>query len=228
MSLIPCCLTSSAKGEQLRNLNGQTPIGPRKNVQRISITSAHSLSIHKRTLMIKNPLEKVVELQILRFLEVLELYVWKNESQGTFDQKTGSYRKGNHPFKLNGVADIIGVLAHGRILCIEVKRSKGGKVSKEQANFIASVNLLGGLAFVAKGWLEVAEHLAPYYESIGQYQVLEAGIKAYEAQLEKGAYAKAKAVQPREISGKKVRPYGTLKTALRPRMATVRKGIFKT
>jgi hypothetical protein len=59
----------------------------------------------------------------------------------------------------SGVSDIIGCLPpDGRLLCIEVKRP-GGKLSKEQAQFLEDVNEAGGLAFVAYSTRDVIEKL---------------------------------------------------------------------
>ncbi len=99
--------------------------------------------------------EKDIENNILAYLVSIGLFVWKAESQGTYDQKLGIYRKGN-AYHRKGVPDILGVLPDGRFLGIEVK-SERGILSPEQRFFIDKINSLGGLAFVAKS-VEDARH----------------------------------------------------------------------
>jgi Holliday junction resolvase len=56
-----------------------------------------------------------------------------------------------------GVPDIIGCWK-GKLLGIEVK-TKSGKLSERQALFIESINLEGGIAFVARSVEDVMERL---------------------------------------------------------------------
>jgi hypothetical protein len=49
-----------------------------------------------------------------------------------------------------GLSDIIGQLRGGRILCVEVKREKGGKVSPAQQAFVDKVRRFGGVAGIVR------------------------------------------------------------------------------
>ena len=57
-----------------------------------------------------------------------------------------------------GVPDIVGILADGRFLGIEVKTARG-KLSPHQERFIANINDSGGLGFVARDVETVIEKL---------------------------------------------------------------------
>ncbi len=58
-----------------------------------------------------------------------------------------------------GLSDIIGLLRDGRFLAVEAKRSKGGVVSPEQREFLASVAECGGVAFIARSAADVKRNL---------------------------------------------------------------------
>ena len=63
-----------------------------------------------------------------------------------------------------GVPDIMLPVSRGGYhgLFIEMKRQKGGKISKEQEHWIVKLNWKGYLAVVCAGWEEAAEMLMKY------------------------------------------------------------------
>lgn len=73
---------------------------------------------------------------------------------------TGAIRAENRfvRFGFKGCPDVIGQLRDGRFLGVEVKALKG-RLRPEQALFIDLVREHGGIAFVAKGFDDVFEHL---------------------------------------------------------------------
>jgi hypothetical protein len=102
--------------------------------------------------------EKAIENHILRWLNITGIFAWKNQSIGIFDPVKKIYRRSNNPFHIKGVSDILGILADGRLLAIEVK-SKTGKPSVEQIEFIKKINNSGGKAFIARSLEDVQEEL---------------------------------------------------------------------
>ena len=99
-------------------------------------------------------LEKEIEKQILELLEQTpDCFTWKCNNFGTY----GKFRKAHSRFIINGVSDILGIY-QGSFLAIEVK-TKTGKVSPEQQQFIDNINRLGGIAFVARSTDDVRKHL---------------------------------------------------------------------
>lgn len=95
-------------------------------------------------------LEKVIQTQILNYLEGEGVFCWRNN--------TGGFKKDNghfYSFGKKGSGDIIGIYK-GRFLSIEVKNEKG-RVSDSQKEFIKKVNDEGGIAFVARS-VEVVEN----------------------------------------------------------------------
>jgi hypothetical protein len=87
--------------------------------------------------------EKEVTRQIRQVLKICRVWHWK-EWQGPM-----SFPK--------GISDILGIY-QGRFLAIEVKRP-GGRVSREQREFLNRVNAEGGLGFVAYSVDDVVERL---------------------------------------------------------------------
>ena len=102
--------------------------------------------------------EKLIENQILHYLFRRGIFAWKNQSVGIFDPVKRIYRKNNNPFHIKGVSDILGVLPGGRLLAIEVK-TEIGRASPEQKAYIAKINSLGGIAFVARSVYDVEKEL---------------------------------------------------------------------
>jgi len=87
--------------------------------------------------------EKEITAEIRSWLNFRGIYHWK-VWQG--------------PMSQNGVSDILGILPKGRMLAIEVKTLKG-KLSPKQQSFIDSINLRGGLAFVARSVEKVRQEV---------------------------------------------------------------------
>lgn len=86
----------------------------------------------------------------------LGIMCWRNNSQGTYDPRAKKYRQlVGHTRK--GVADIIGVLPGGRALFIEAK-TKTGKLSSEQVDFLQQAKSMGALAFEANDLKSMLEN----------------------------------------------------------------------
>jgi len=99
-------------------------------------------------------IEKEIEKQILDYLSLLpECFVWKCNNFGTY----GKFRKAKSKHIINGVSDILGIYK-GRFLAIEVK-TKTGKTSTEQDQFLENIRIQGGISFVARSLEEVKEYL---------------------------------------------------------------------
>lgn len=88
---------------------------------------------------------------VLRYLHDRGIYAWRNNSVGVFDPVRKVFRK-NKAVK-RGVSDIL-ALHHGKFIAIEIK-TKTGKLSAEQAEFLSDVNQRGGLAFCARSVADV-------------------------------------------------------------------------
>ena len=94
-------------------------------------------------------LEKEIEKIILTDLNKSGLgFFWKNASIGTYDAKKGSFRKPG-AFQIRGVSDIIGVTRGGRACFFEVK-TKTGRLSKYQENFIEKMEYWNAIAGVVR------------------------------------------------------------------------------
>lgn len=79
----------------------------------------------------------------LDFLQIKKIFAWRNN--------TGAVKAGKNRFIRFGhvgSADIIGVCPDGRILCIECKRPKGGRLSEPQKEFLDCINRNGGIGIV--------------------------------------------------------------------------------
>ncbi len=93
--------------------------------------------------------ESDVQKQILDYLILRKLMVWRNNNTPVFDARIkGGFRR-QSKYTPKGVPDIVGILPGGKALFIEVK-SPTGKVSPEQQYFIDTALLLGAVAGVAR------------------------------------------------------------------------------
>jgi VRR-NUC domain-containing protein len=87
----------------------------------------------------------------LQLLALRGVFAWRN-NQGVIPSPDGRYRR----FRgLRGVSDIIGVLADGRFLALEVKLP-GGRLTPEQKAFIDAIQSRGGVAGVVRSMDELA------------------------------------------------------------------------
>jgi hypothetical protein len=114
--------------------------------------------------------ESEIQKQILEYLATQEdVFMWRSQSTGVFNPVSGTWRKLQGIGRIQGVSDILGVLGSmgikegalvgcGRFLAIEVK-SRYGKPTPAQEQFLLQVNNRGGLAFIARSLEEVIEQL---------------------------------------------------------------------
>jgi penicillin-binding protein-related factor A (putative recombinase) len=100
--------------------------------------------------------EGLIEKQILNWLKMKNVFAWKTKTVGTFDPTKKVFRKPS-PFYRKGVSDII-ALIEGRLIAIEVK-SKTGRVSQEQIEFLNQINARGGVGFIARSIEDVEMHV---------------------------------------------------------------------
>lgn len=107
--------------------------------------------------------EKQIENQALTYLSNKGFFVWKNQSVGVFNPKTGGFQKSRNNHHINGVSDILGITRDGRFIAIEVKRpyfSKKTKsfkhrtqeelekmASEDQVSFINKIKARNGIGF---------------------------------------------------------------------------------
>lgn len=101
-------------------------------------------------------LEQQIVAEILAYLAGRsDVYAWRNNT-GALRDGTGRVVR----FGCPGSADIIGLLASGRFLAIEVKR-KDGRVSDGQRAWGARIARLGGVYVVARSVADVAREIPP-------------------------------------------------------------------
>lgn len=105
--------------------------------------------------------EKNIENSILHWLNMSGIFAWKVQTVGVFDPVKKIYRRSNNRYHIRGISDVIGILPDGKLLAIEVK-SKTGKASPEQLEFIEKIKKSGGVAFVARSLDEVIETVRVY------------------------------------------------------------------
>jgi len=90
----------------------------------------------------------------IQYLQARGIYHWRN-STGAVKIGTGRFMK----FGKKGSSDILGILPGGRLLCVECKAPKNGRLSPEQKQFIDDVTKAGALAIVVRGWIELDQTL---------------------------------------------------------------------
>ena len=107
--------------------------------------------------MMSGKYEKVIENDILRFLNGIGVFCWKNQSVGVYDPARKVFRRKYNRYHINGTSDILGIY-QGKPLAIEVKSDRG-VVSDEQKKFIFLFKEHGGIAFVARSVDDVRREL---------------------------------------------------------------------
>ena len=101
--------------------------------------------------------EKQIENAILEYLSYLPGTYWKTNNIGVYDVARKVHRKPGKYFR-RGVADIIGIDGTGKLVAIEVKTKKG-RVSPSQKEFLEDINKYGGIGFVARSVDDVRREL---------------------------------------------------------------------
>ncbi len=106
------------------------------------------------------PLEADSLAEVLQALRTHNAVAWiRRQSTGTAKIQ-GRYIQ----FGWAGCSDLLGMLKNGRLLAVECKRPKGGKVSADQTHFLAMVNQFGGCAFIATSAKDVFNNLRGDHE----------------------------------------------------------------
>ncbi len=82
---------------------------------------------------------------------------WRQNS-GTFAQQYGEKTHYVRANTAKGMSDIMGILKDGRTLAIEVK-SAIGKIMPHQREFLLSIHIAGGVAFIARSVQDVIDRL---------------------------------------------------------------------
>ncbi len=100
--------------------------------------------------------EAAIKAQIITYLKYNKVFCWVQSNAAIWDVTKHTFRRHNSNMK-RGVADILGIY-NGRMLAIEVK-SKTGRLSQHQVEFLEDVNRHGGIAFVARSIDDVIRYL---------------------------------------------------------------------
>ena len=101
--------------------------------------------------------EKQIQNEILEWLEKKGFFCWRNNNIGLFDVYTGKFRR-KGKYQVLGVSDILGLMKDGRLIAIEVK-SRIGRITENQQNFLDKVNENGGVGFLARSIEDVEKNL---------------------------------------------------------------------
>lgn len=103
------------------------------------------------------PSEKEIQNSVLDYLAILpDCMAWMNHSTAIFDPATKSFRRPSRYFR-KGTSDVLGIYK-GKPLAIEIK-SKIGRLTKEQKDFIEEFKRHGGIAFMARSLEDVIQVL---------------------------------------------------------------------
>lgn len=83
----------------------------------------------------------------LTYLELRGVFAWRNNTTAVYDPKIKRFRRMG---SMKGVSDILGILHHGRLLCVECKVGRG-KQTKDQVAFQVAVEAHGACYVLARG-----------------------------------------------------------------------------
>jgi hypothetical protein len=98
--------------------------------------------------------ENRVKAEVLRYLKVRRIYCWSNPS-GAVRIRPGKFMS----FGKKGSADILGLLPpDGKFLAVETK-APDGRLSPEQREFLEMIKQQGGMAVIARSWMDVDQAL---------------------------------------------------------------------
>lgn len=92
--------------------------------------------------------ERAIQNEICSYLKSLGAFVFIHDSVGIYDVKRGCFRVNRSSHRIRGVADILGIFK-GYPLAVEVK-TKTGKLSEHQREFLESWRRAGGIGLVAR------------------------------------------------------------------------------
>lgn len=106
--------------------------------------------------------ESRIEQDIFAFLKSIGIFCFKADRVGIYDPIRKRFRSNKNPNRIKGVSDILGIAPGGRFLAIEVKAPKGS-LTKEQREFLVSVQDAGGIAFVSRSVRQTALELSKFY-----------------------------------------------------------------
>lgn len=90
-----------------------------------------------------------------------DVFTWKVNSVGIYDPSIQKFRANKNKHIINGVSDIIGLFYTGEVgilIAIEVK-TKSGKLSSGQSDFLSKVERLGGRSCVARSIKDVKDFI---------------------------------------------------------------------
>lgn len=90
----------------------------------------------------------LLQKEVIQTLNLIGFKAWINKNGGVWDPK-GFFRQ--NTTGLNGVSDVLGIQkGSGRLIAVELKASKGDKLSPDQILFLDDIEKAGGLTAVVK------------------------------------------------------------------------------
>lgn len=103
--------------------------------------------------------EGLIKNAICAYLKLQGNFIFLHDSVGIYDPKINRFRMNNNRYRIKGVADILGIFKKtGRMVAIEVK-TKTGRLTPHQEEFLKAVKEHGGIAFVARSVDDVMKEL---------------------------------------------------------------------
>lgn len=122
----------------------------------------------------KKPATPAVLLQreVIVVLNSIGFVAWINKANAVWDQKRQVFRK--NVTGRNGISDVLGYqVGTGRFLAVELKASKGDKLTDDQVTFLQEVTTYGGLAVMVRNMADLVKFLFQEcprnYERLDQY-----------------------------------------------------------
>lgn len=102
-----------------------------------------------------------IEEDCLKYLNQHGFYAFKVKSSGTFDQRSGQFRKAS-VYEVNGISDILAIRS-GVTFYIEVKTGTGYQ-SKDQLNFQRQVERFDGVYVLVRSVEELEEYVRDWFK----------------------------------------------------------------
>lgn len=90
------------------------------------------------------PTETEIQSAICKYLEVVpNIFFWRQNTQGTYDPRSGRWRKSKSP----GVSDIL-MVHKGKLYCFEVKKNSKSPVRDSQVTFRQNIERVEGKYYI--------------------------------------------------------------------------------
>jgi hypothetical protein len=113
----------------------------------------------------------ILQRTIISFLNLSGFKAWRNNPNVVYRKEIGKFTP--NKTLLPGISDVLGMqFGSGRFIAVEIKASKGDKLSPAQSDFLMEIKLGGGISIIAESYemfiLELIRQAPDVYKNLDQ------------------------------------------------------------